>query len=162
MDPLVLRIVSLIVFVACGGSLAAQDAPAGRHGEFDFWIGEWEVQNRFLLTEGDKVGTYEDRTTTRARITPVVGGKAILEEWAGPLHGTFMNGFSLRSWNARLEHWEILLNWTTNGDGGFGVMRGGFRHVRAQSGITSFGDGPVFHTEHSSPAGFINVVQSNA
>ncbi len=96
--------------------------------QFDFWIGEWQVQNRNLLEDG----SWEDRTRTRARITPVCGGNAILEEWAGPFNGTFMNGFSLRAWNEQRTEWDLVLFWTTNGNGGFGTLTGNFRHGRGE------------------------------
>ena len=86
------------------------------HRQFDFWVGEWSVQNRHMGADG----SWSEGDVTRARITPVCGGKAVLEEWAGPFRGTFMNGFSLRAWDEREGRWTLLLNWTTDGNGSFG------------------------------------------
>jgi hypothetical protein len=47
------------------------DLAAARRREFDFWIGEWEVTD----PDGDTVGTN--------RITPVIDGFALREEWTG-------------------------------------------------------------------------------
>ena len=77
-------------------------------------------------------GAWRSGDTTRARITPVCGGKAILEEWAGTLHGSFMNGFSLRAYDPVRKDWDLLLFWTTDGNGGFGRLRGTFRHGRGE------------------------------
>ena len=102
--------------------------PVAARRQFDFWIGEWSVQNRFLQPDG----SWVDADVTRARITPVCAGRALLEEWAGPFRGTFMNGFSLRAWNEPLARWDLVLNWTTDGNGSFGTMHGTFRHGRGE------------------------------
>lgn len=96
--------------------------------QFDFWIGEWSVQNRHM----DKGGQWHDGDRTRARITPVLDGAAILEEWAGPFHGAFMNGFSLRAWDPEAANWALLLFWTTDGNATFGTLHGNFRHGRGE------------------------------
>ncbi|MDF1838585.1 MAG: hypothetical protein P1V35_12015 [Planctomycetota bacterium] len=114
---------SLALFVL--GALAQAPDPAS---QFDFWIGEWSVQNRHIQEDN----SWREGDVTRARITPVCGGTALLEEWAGPLHGNFMNGFSLRSFDPIQDQWTILLFWTVDGDGAFGRMRGGFRHGRGE------------------------------
>ncbi len=96
--------------------------------DFDFWVGEWAVANRHM----DDAGAWHDGNTTRARITPVLGGAAVLEEWAGPFRGAFMNGFSLRAWDPDTSRWALLLFWTTDGNGGFGRLHGAFRHGRGE------------------------------
>lgn len=99
-----------------------------KHREFDFWVGEWSVQNRHLQPDG----TWSSGDVTRARITPVCNGAAILEEWAGPFRGSFMNGFSLRAFDSTTQRWDLLLFWTTTGDGTFGKLAGSFRHGRGE------------------------------
>ncbi len=104
-------------------------SPSSDHArEFDFWIGEWNVLNRHMDTEGN----WSDGDRTRARITPVLDGAAILEEWAGPFGQSFMNGFSLRAWNPEREKWSLLLFWTTDGNATFGQLHGEFRHGRGE------------------------------
>ncbi len=127
--------------------VVVQDAPVriDPRRQFDFWIGEWSVQNRDLQPDG----SWKDGDVARARITPVCGGNAILEEWAGPFHGSFMNGFSLRAYDPVRRDWNLLLFWTTDGNGAFGRLRGRFRHGRGEffagggSSLTrySFSDG---------------------
>ena len=116
-----------MLLIACllAASLANDPDP---HRQFDFWIGEWSVHNRDLQPDG----TYSHGDDTRARITPVIDGQAILEEWAGPLRGRFMNGFSLRAFDPAAERWSLLLFWTTDGNAGFGRLDGGFRHGRGE------------------------------
>ena len=98
------------------------------HRQFDFWVGEWSVQNRHLQPDG----SWRDGDVTRARITPVAGGMAVLEEWAGPFNGSYMNGFSLRAYDPVRADWNLLLSWTTDGNSTFGTLRGGFRHGRGE------------------------------
>lgn len=105
---------------------ALDDAP--ERNQFDFWIGEWSVQNRHLQS-----GAWVDGNVTRARITPVLNGDAILEEWSGPLWpGKRMSGYSLRSFDPKLNEWVILLNWSQDGGSSFGTKNGTFRHGRGE------------------------------
>jgi len=116
---------SLIALLA---PLQVDSSAPSPHHQFDFWIGEWSVQNRHFQEDG----SWKDGDVTRARITPVCGHRAVLEEWAGPFRGSFMNGFSLRAYDPAREDWDLLLFWTTDGNGGFGRLRGGFRHGRGE------------------------------
>lgn len=115
----------LAAFLPASTTAPAQDDSP--HREFDFWIGEWSVQNRHFRN-----GQWVDTDVTRARITPVCGKRAILEEWTGVLHGAFMNGFSLRAYDPGREDWALLLSWTTDGNSTFGRLRGRFRHGRGE------------------------------
>jgi len=105
---------------------AAPTTPSGNPRDFDFWAGQWQVQNRHLQPNGQ----WQDATTTAARITPVLDGAALVEEWAGPFANGFMNGFSLRAYDPATDLWTILLFWTMDGNAGFGRMQGNFRHGR--------------------------------
>ncbi len=110
------------------GPVVAASRADDPHREFDFWVGEWSVLNRHHV-EGRR---WRDGDTTRARITPVCGDRAILEEWAGPFRGSFMNGFSLRAWDPDTEAWKLVLFWTTDGRSSFGTLEGRFRHGRGE------------------------------
>ena len=68
------------------------------HRQFDFWVGEWEVTN----AEGKVVGTN--------RISSILGGCVILEEWksAGPYAGK-----SLNMYDAANDRWHQT--WVDNG-----------------------------------------------
>jgi len=118
-----------VLFLSILASPTPASAPAQEPSrQFDFWIGEWSVQNRHLQPDG----SWKNGTRTRARITPVCGGAAILEEWAGPLGQSFMNGFSLRAWNPDAASWSLVLFWTPTGNGAFGQLSGEFRHGRGE------------------------------
>ncbi len=108
--------------------LALALGEADPHRQFDFWLGEWSVQNRHM----DDEGTWSDGDVTRARITSVCAGRAVLEEWAGPFRGSFMNGFSLRSFDPVRRRWDLVLHWTTDGNAAFGTLEGAFRHGRGE------------------------------
>lgn len=116
---------STLCLTALLGIATAADDP---HRQFDFWVGEWSVHNRHIQVDG----TWRSGEDTRARITPVCGDRAVLEEWAGPFNGAFMNGFSLRAYDPARDRWSLLLFWTTDGNAGFGRLEGSFRHGRGE------------------------------
>lgn len=77
-------------------ALAAQGAPpqgceGPSHREFDFWLGAWEVRT----PQGAVAGT--------SRITSILGGCAIREEWSG-VGGTI--GESLNIFDAPAKRWH--------------------------------------------------------
>jgi hypothetical protein len=70
---------------------APRPCAAPEHRQFDFWIGDWSV----TLPTGKAAG--------RNRITPILGGCALREEWAGA-SGT--QGTSLNAWDAAARRWR--------------------------------------------------------
>jgi len=65
-------------------SPVASPCAAAEHHQFDFWIGDWEVRG----ADGRRLGTN--------RITPILGGCALQEEWAsadGKIRGVSINAF---------------------------------------------------------------------
>lgn len=63
---------------------------SAQHRQFDFWLGEWEV------TEAGKVAGHN-------RITRILGGCALREEWTGA-GGT--NGTSLNVYDEATRRWR--------------------------------------------------------
>jgi hypothetical protein len=61
------------------------------HRQFDFWIGEWNV----TLPTGKPAG--------RNRITPLLGGCALREEWSG---ASGSRGTSLNTYDASARKWR--------------------------------------------------------
>lgn len=115
-----------LLLLACPAQEAVSE-PSPRR-QFDFWVGEWEVNNRFLQADG----SWKDGGGARARITPVLDGDAILEEWSGTLSGRQQLGFSLRAYDKASKKWKLLLNWPSGGDTNFGTLEGSFRHGRGE------------------------------
>lgn len=114
----------------CLGVLVGQDpaAPDPRQREFDFWVGEWDVNNRRLGEAG-----YRDAGKAKARIRPILGGAAILEEWDGQPGGhEHVFGISIRHYDPEKGRWVIALNWPNPRQAGFSHMEGSFRHGRAE------------------------------
>ena len=94
--------------------------PEDPHRYFDFWAGEWNVQNKNL----QKDGTWKDTGTAVALIQPVVDGGAILEQWSGTARGNRLIGSSLRAYDPDFGKWVIYLNWDGGQPGGFFEMHG--------------------------------------
>jgi len=95
--------------------------------QFDFWVGEWSVNNRFLQEDG----SWIDGGSARVKIFPILDGKAILEFWDGRFgNGFVMRGFSLRYFDPSTEKWQLVLNWPGPNSPSFGELSGTFRHGR--------------------------------
>ncbi|MEQ8770984.1 MAG: hypothetical protein RIB60_10810 [Phycisphaerales bacterium] len=118
---MILRPTIAVLLASLANPAVAADDP---RDQFDFWLGGWDVTNRHF-----RGGSWVQSGTSRAVITPVLGGDAVLEQWdgrTGAMSGVF--GFSLRWYDAELERWVVILNWP----GGsvesprFGRMEGAF------------------------------------
>ncbi len=107
-------------------TLISVDAPPDR--QFDFWLGTWKVNNRRLSADG----IWQDSGEARAIIEPILGGRAIVEQWSGMVGGGEVKGFSLRAYDSRRKKWIILLNWPGRRSQGFSTMEGTFRHGRGE------------------------------
>ena len=90
--------------------------------QFDFWLGEWNVQNKHLGDAG-----WADSGEARALIQSVANGGAVLEQWNGMLRGNPLIGFSLRAFDPQLGKWVIWLNWHGGRPGGFSPMHGVYK-----------------------------------
>jgi len=115
--------------------------PEPEVAQFDFWLGEWDVQNLNRPPGGER--WYETGSATN-RVYTVVGGCAVVEHWRGyafPGAG-LIQGFSLRAWDPESGRWELVLLWPTDGVPRFGNPTGTFAGDRAD-----------FHNRFATPAG---------
>ena len=78
---------------------AAPPCTAPPYQQFDFWIGEWKV----LTADGKAAGS--------SRITSILGGCVILEEWTGA--GGPSIGKSFNIFDASRKRWHQ--SWVDNG-----------------------------------------------
>lgn len=69
------------------------DSPEAR--QFDFWVGEWDL----AYVEDGRAAT------SRSRITKILGGCALLEEFSGP-PGTRLEGRSLTTFDRVSRRWK--------------------------------------------------------
>jgi hypothetical protein len=126
----------LLFLISPGPSIVAQaqdhskepwDFPEAR--QFDFWIGEWTVNNRFIQDNG----SWQDGGRAHVKIFPILDGKAILEFWDGRFNdGSVLRGFSLRYFDKAKQKWQLALNWPSPNRPGFSELEGAFRHGRGQ------------------------------
>jgi hypothetical protein len=93
--PIVLQ---LLLPLATASHVTGQGAPppaatcaAPEFHQFDFWIGDWEVQN----PDGSKAGSN--------RIEPILGGCALQENWTGAGGGA---GKSFNMYDRRRKVWH--------------------------------------------------------
>src|SRR5262245_49467121 len=71
--------------------LAIKPCTSLEHRQFDFWTGEWDV----TAANGKTAGTN--------RITPILGGCALREDWRG---SGGLSGTSLNMWDPASKHWR--------------------------------------------------------
>ena len=92
--------------------------------QFDFWVGEWDVNLRTIQEDG----SWKDTIAAEARIYPILEGKAVLELWdSQPI-----KGFSLRYFDPDEENWVLWLNWPGPDRSGSSSLEGSFRHGRGE------------------------------
>lgn len=109
------------------GVLPPDDRPtsafsADPHRQFDFWIGEWEVNLRMRQADF----SWQDRVAARVLIYPVLNGRAILELW----DSTPIKGYSLRYYDPATGKWQLWLNWPGKNASTSSSLQGEFRHGR--------------------------------
>lgn len=84
--------------------------------QFDFWIGEWDVQNRFKQDDN----SWKDEGEGYLKVWPILDGKAIMEFWDGTGRDEkVIKGFSLRYYDQSKGKWIVCLNWPQVNNGGF-------------------------------------------
>jgi hypothetical protein len=101
--------------VSAGQTPTTAPAPctAAEHRQFDFWIGEWAVT------------TPDGKPAGRNRITAILNGCVLLEEWTGAGGGA---GKSFNLFDARQERWQQT--WV-DGRGGILELHGGLTETGA-------------------------------
>lgn len=96
--------------------------------QFDFWVGEWDVNLRTLQSDG----SWEDSKSARAKIYRILDGRAILELWDEKKPGDAIRGYSLRFFDPDKEKWQLFLNWPGENRSGTSMLSGTFRHGRGE------------------------------
>lgn len=123
---------ALLLWSGFSTTTVAQDTwdpcPAEAYHQFDFWIGDWDVTNRFL--QADTTWAVVGHATNR--VYPVLNGCAIIEHWEGNMGPRPIRGFSIRAYDAVKEKWVLVLNWPSPNRAGFGLLEGVFTHGRGE------------------------------
>lgn len=116
-----------VALAAPASSQAQVEACRAEHyREFDFWIGEWDVDNLRL----DDEGTWNHAGSATDRVFPVAGGCGIVELWDGYVGDRHLRGFSVRTYDSTTGTWHLVLNWPQPDRARFSSLEGGFRHGR--------------------------------
>ena len=120
--PAILLLLCLLTAAASAQPSSPGHPPQAR--QFDFWLGDWDVNLR--IRQEDL--TWADAIAARARIYPVLGGKAVLELWESQP----IVGYSLRYYDAAEREWVLWLNWPGKDRSGTQRLTGSFRHGRGE------------------------------
>lgn len=105
----------LFFFLLVSFTTLAQENASDPYRQFDFWVGDWDVYH-----------TSADTLVGKSRITSVLNGVAIREEYQS-MHSPY-RGNSLNTYNAMTGRWEQYyvdnqgLNLHLKGTGGEGRM----------------------------------------
>ena len=92
------------------------------HRQFDFWLGDWQIEQKFPQPDGEVV-TLEATTS----VSLAAGGCALVEHWSGDVLFYWegmqtpapMRGLSVRYFNPDDSRWHIL--WFDSRARSFGV-----------------------------------------
>ncbi len=116
--------VSFIAPVATAEKRLPKDGLPAESRQFDFWIGEWDVNLRIRQDDG----SWPDKVKSEAKIYPILDGKAVLEFWdSEPI-----KGYSLRYFDPTKGKWVLWLNWPRNNRSVSSGLEGVFRHGRGE------------------------------
>jgi len=96
--------------------------------QFDFWVGEWDVNLRTLQDDN----SWKESRSGRAKIYRILDGRAILELWDENTPGDGIRGYSLRFFDPGREKWKLFLNWPGDNTSGTSTLSGSFRHGRGE------------------------------
>ena len=128
----ILRIMKKVIFICVlffcsllSVSVVCQVNPQ-KSQQFDFWIGEWDVNLRMIQPDL----SWEDKIKATTHVYSILRGKAILELWDNSESGII--GHSLRYYNPDSDLWDLFLNWPGKNRSGTGRMSGKFRHGRCE------------------------------
>ena len=126
-----IRLISAIFLLTAvlSAQMISEDWQFPEARQFDFWIGEWKVNNRFKQDNN----SWKDQGGAEVKIYSVLDGKAVMEFWNGTGRDfKETKGFSLRYYDPEIEKWRLALNWPQPNYGGIFFLEGEFRHYRGE------------------------------
>ena len=89
--------------------------------DFDFWIGDWQADNRRLVRRLAGCDDWETFTST-SRVRPLPGGIGNFDDWVADTWRPGYVGMSLRVYCPRTRRWSIY--WLENQTGGLDPATG--------------------------------------
>lgn len=103
-------IATLVIAASDGAAQAVDSCRAPEAHAFDFWIGEWTVEQRILRADG---GWHHFEATTA--VLPALDGCALIEHWRGTVQFFWegmerpdsMVGLSVRAYDPSSNSWRI-------------------------------------------------------
>lgn len=118
--------------VAASATSSAECSDPEYH-QFDFWIGQWDIQQKILKADG----TWFE-TDASTHVSPILGGCALMEEWQGNVFFFWegmekpapLKGFSVRAFDRKTKQWTI--SWMDTRHLRFSEFAGNFRDGRGE------------------------------
>jgi hypothetical protein len=129
---------AFIFVVAAVAATCVAQSPDSRSAAavhaFDFWIGDWNIQQKILQEDGSWL-TFEAETS----VTQTLDGLALVEHWKGKVQffwegmqqPEFIEGLSVRAYDPKTRKWYI--HWMDTRRPYFGPgYSGGFKNGRGE------------------------------
>jgi hypothetical protein len=125
-------IVAMTAATCCAQSI--ESTPAMEARAFDFWIGDWNIQQKIL----QKDGTWLE-LKARTSVSKTLNGSALIEHWEGQVQffwegmqkPELMKGLSVRAYDPQTRKWYI--HWMDTRRPFFGTpYSGGFDQGRGE------------------------------
>lgn len=109
-----------------GTSKKAEKNNSSTAHAFDFWIGNWRIQQKILRQDGSWL-----ELPAKTRVSPVLDGRALVEHWQGDVQFFWegmqsiesINGLSVRSFDSESGKWYI--HWMDSRSPRFGTPYSG-------------------------------------
>ena len=105
--------------------------PDVRSRAFDFWIGDWDVNNRHRRPDSDDPIWYETGAAVD-RVSPIIDGCAVIDYWEGTLTYDRVIGFGMAAFDPARGLWDLALLWPSRDRPTFSNFSGEFRHGRGE------------------------------
>jgi hypothetical protein len=124
-------LIAAVVLVAAGVgpsvASAAESSPESAHdleagaSAFDFWIGEWDIRQQILKTDGSW-HAFDAHTS----VAPAIEGRALVEHWKGEVQFFWegmtepqtIEGLSVRAYDKKRGEW--MIHWMDSRNPSFG------------------------------------------
>lgn len=103
-------IVTLVLLLTALPAAAADACPDAHARDFDFWLGDWNIQQKFLQPDGTWIELPAHTSVARA-----LDGCALVEHWQGQVQFFWegmeapepMRGLSVRAFDSDAGFWRI-------------------------------------------------------
>ncbi len=134
----------LLFHFSPSGAQPFPDEDSSASHAFDFWIGQWNIDEKILQQDGTWLNL-----SARTSVAPILNGEALIEHWEGEVQffwegmkePEMIKGLSIRSYDPQSGTWKIY--WMDSRNPEFGIPYTG----------TFKNDSGIFYRHWETPTG---------